>query len=260
MSSPPDAPAHELDVVIPVYNEGANILRTLGALDASLKTPARILICYDFEEDDTLTAIRGGWNGRIPVVFVRNAGRGPHSAVMTGLRWGHAPYILVFPADDDYNPPMLDRMVEAARGGADIACASRFMKGGSMVGCPWLKAFFVRSAAFTLYYLAGVPTHDASNGFRLFSRRVVDTIEVTSDRGFTYSIELLVKAHRLGWRIAEVPARWFERAHGKSRFKVLKWLPAYLKWYCYAFATTWLWRSPGTVLRRHERGFEPGGG
>jgi len=250
MSSRVKALACDLDVVIPVYNEGANILRTLETLDASLTTPARILICYDFEEDDTLTAIRAGWNGRIPVVFLRNVGRGPHSAVMTGMRSGDAPYILVFPADDDYNAPMLDRMVEAARGGADIACACRFMKGGSMVGCPWLKAFLVRSAAFTLYYLAGVPTRDASNGFRLFSRRVVDTIEVTSDRGFTYSIELLVKVHRLGWRIADVPARWFERAHGQSRFKVLKWLPAYLKWYCYAFATTLLRRSPSTVLLR----------
>ena len=42
----------------------------------------------------------------------------------------------------------------------------------------------------------------------------------------------------MGWRVAEVPALWFERKHGTSRFKVLKWLPAYLRWYAYAFATT----------------------
>ena len=121
------------------------------------------------------------------------------------------------------------------------------MAGGSMVGCPWLKATLVRAANFTLYHLARLPTHDASNGFRLFSRRVIDEIAIESDRGFCYSIELLVKCHRLGWRIGEVPARWFQRAHGTSLFQVIKWLPSYLRWYAYAFATTYLMRSARTV-------------
>ena len=46
-----------LDIVIPVYNEGGNILRTLQALGRDLKTPSRVLICYDREDDDTLPAI-----------------------------------------------------------------------------------------------------------------------------------------------------------------------------------------------------------
>jgi dolichol-phosphate mannosyltransferase len=105
----------------------------------------------------------------------------------------------------------------------------------------------VRAANFTLYHLAWLPTHDASNGFRLFSRRAVDEIAIESTRGFCYSIELLVKCHRLGWRIGETPARWFQRAHGASRFQVIKWLPDYLRWYFYAFATTWLRRRSHTV-------------
>jgi hypothetical protein len=81
----------------------------------------------------------------------------------------------------------------------------------------------------------------------MFSRRVIERIAVESDEGFCYSIELLVKAHRLGWRIDEVPVRWLERRHGASRFQVIKWLPAYLRWYGYAFATTFLRRPPETV-------------
>ena len=88
----------------------------------------------------------------------------------------------------------------------------------------------------------------------MFSRRAVDRIAVESDRGFCYSIELLVKCHRLGWRIGEVPAQWIERRHGASRFQVVKWLPAYLRWYFYAFATTYLRRKPGTVRMRQDRG------
>jgi hypothetical protein len=116
-----------------------------------------------------------------------------------------------------------------------------------MVGCPWLKALLVRSGNFTLCHLARLPTHDASNGFRLFSRRAIERIAIESDSGFCYSIELLVKCHRLGWPIGEVPARWMERKAGVSRFKVIGWLPAYLRWYVYAFATTYLRRSPRTV-------------
>jgi hypothetical protein len=123
------------------------------------------------------------------------------------------------------------------------------MSGGSMVGCPWLKAMLVRTAAFTLYYLARLPTRDATNGFRLFSRRVIDDIEIESDRGFCFSLELLVKCHRLGWPVADVPAQWIERKQGTSRFRVLNWVPAYLRWHFYAFATTLL-RLPAKSVKQ----------
>jgi dolichol-phosphate mannosyltransferase len=245
----------ELDIVIPVYNEGRNIAATLTALARSVKTPARVLICYDHPDDNTLPVIRehAQAHAGLALELVRNATRGAHGAVMTGFAASTAPFVLMYPADDDINPPMLDAMVELARAGCDIVCASRFMPGGAMVGCPWLKAALVRSANFTLRHIARLPTTDASNGFRLFSRRVIEQIAVESDEGFCYSIELLVKAHRLGWSVAEVPVRWFERRHGTSRFQVIKWLPAYLRWYRYAFATTFLRRPPRTVTLKEAR-------
>ena len=238
-----------LDIVIPVYNEGANILQTLQSLERAVKTPLRVLICYDREDDDTLPAIRDNRDklGGLAIDFVRNRGKGAHGAVLSGFKAGDAPFAVVLPADDDYNAAIIDAMVQMAETGCDIVCASRFMPGGSMVGCPWLKAVLVRVGSFTLHHLARLPTRDASNGFRLFSRRVIDAIPIESSQGFCYSIELLVKAHRLGWRIGEVPARWFERKHGSSRFQVLKWLPSYLRWYVYAFATTYLRRGPRDV-------------
>jgi dolichol-phosphate mannosyltransferase len=237
-----------LDIVIPVYNEGPNILNVLKALDAAVATPARVLICYDRDDDDTLSTIAAHWpNGRLPIEFVRNQGKGAHGAVMTGVRNGAAPYALVYPGDDDYNAGILDAMVAKAREGNDIVCASRFMPSGSMVGCPWLKAFLVRAAAASLFYLANVPTHDPTNGFRLFSRRVIGQIKVESAVGFTYSLELLVKVQRLRWGIAEVPARWFERSAGQSRFRVLRWIPAYLRWFFYAFCTTYGRRPASSV-------------
>ena len=241
--------APRLDIVIPVYNEGGNIIKTLTAISRAVTTPKRVLICYDREEDDTLPAIRDNRAalGDLTVEFVRNRGRGAQGAILTGFAASTAPFAVMLPADDDYNAGIIDAMVAKAAGGCDVVCASRFMPGGGMIGCPWLKATLVRAGSFTLYHLARLPTRDASNGFRLFSRRVLDQIAIESDRGFCYSIELLVKCHRLGWRVGEVPAQWFERAHGTSRFQVVKWLPAYLRWYVYAFATTYLRRKPGTV-------------
>src|ERR1700716_3050478 len=239
----------ELDIVIPVYNEGRNIVATLAALARAVATPARVLICYDHAEDDTLPAIRGNPQAYagLTLELVRNAGRGAHSAVMTGFAASTAPFVLMYAADDDYNAAIVDRMVALARNGCDIVCASRFMPGGGMTGCPLLKAACVRTANFTLHHLARLPTRDASNGFRMFSRRVIDRIAVESNQGFCYSIELLVKAHRLGWKIGETPVQWFERRHGESRFRVLRWLPAHLRSYRYAFATTFLRRPADTV-------------
>jgi len=244
-----------LDVVIPVYNEGANILPVLRSLVRNVKTPVRVLICYDREDDNTLTAVRTnrGTLGALPIEFVRNQRRGAHGAVLTGFAFSTAPLVLVMMADDDYNADIIDAMVAKAEDGCDIVCATRFMPGGSMVGCPWLKTVLVRSGNFTLHYLGRLPARDATNGFRLFARRTLDQIVIESDRGFCYSIELVVKCHRLHWRIGEVPAQWRERTRGTSRFQVMKWLPAYFRWYLYAFATTYLRRSAGTVPLKSVR-------
>lgn len=238
--------APELQILIPVYNEGDKIRRVLDVLNDSVQTPAEIFILYDRDEDNTLAAL-DAYASRLPIRRVKNTGRGVHGAVMTGFGAASAPAVLVFPADDTFNPPIIDTMVQKFRSGAQIVAASRFMRGGCMKGCPWLKAVLVRSAAFTLYHLARIPTHDASNGFRLFSLKLLRTVRVESIEGWAFSIELLVKCHRLGWPVAEVPAQWFERDSGKSRFRLWKWLPVYLRWYRFAFATFWLRRGPSEV-------------
>jgi dolichol-phosphate mannosyltransferase len=241
-----------LDIVIPVYNEGSIILATLGALRREVTTPSRILICYDRPDDDTLSTIKANAEqlAGLDLEFVRNYSQGAHAAVMSGFAASRAPFVLVFTADDDFNAGIVDAMVAKAEQGADIVCASRFMPGGCMVGCRWLKATLVRAAAFTLFYVARVPTRDATNAFRLVSRRVLDRIEIESEIGFCYSLEILVKCHRLGWPVADVPAKWFERRQGHSRFKVMKWVPAYLRWYLYAFATTFLRLPANSVKQR----------
>jgi glycosyltransferase involved in cell wall biosynthesis len=235
-----------LDIVLPVFNEGEEICPVLEGLRRHVRTPCRLLVCYDHEEDTTLPVLRAAASG-LDIRLVRNPDRGPHAAIRAGFAASTALAVVVFPADDAVNAPVLDRMVAAWRAGSEIVCASRFMPGGCMVGCPWLKALLVRTAAFTLHVFAGLPTHDATNGFRLFSRRVLETLPIESRAGFTYSLELLVKCHRLGWPVSEVPTQWFERPSGRSRFRLGAWLAGYLRWYAYAFATTYLRRRTVSV-------------
>ena len=246
-SAPPD-----LDVVIPVYQEAENIHRALDALRDHVRTPYRVLVCYDDDDDSTLDAVRTR-EAKETLVLVKNTGRGAHGAVLSGFSRSTAPAVLMLPADDNYNAPVLDAMVDRMREGHVLVCASRFMPGGSMKNCPLLKAMVVRTAAFLLRHVARLPTRDATNGFRLFSRQVLDAIPIESSQGFTYSIELLTKCHRLGWSVVEHPVQWIEREAGGSRFRMFRWGPAYIRWCLYALATTWLRRGPNTVRLNENR-------
>ena len=174
----------DLDIVIPVYNEGGNILKVLNALCDATRTPFRVLICYDDESDDTLDALKDFNDARCEIVRVRNRGRGAHGAVVTGFEEGDAPAAIMWPADDSFNAPIIDAMYREYLNGCHVVCASRFIRGGCMVGAPWLKSLLVRSSAFTLYYLARLPARDASNGLRLFSRRLLDRAKDRILRGF----------------------------------------------------------------------------
>jgi len=243
---------HELDIIIPVYNERDNIIAVMQSLELHVRTPFRVLICYDFDEDNTLFELKNFSSCRFEIIPVKNTGRGVHGAVLTGFTFSRAQAVIVFPADDTFNASILDKMFDKFKYGNDIVAASRFMDGGSMEGCSFMKSILVRIASLTLNRLAKIPIKDSSNGFRLFSRRLLDNVVIESSVGFTYSIELLVKCHRLGWNIGEVPALWFERKHGKSRFRLLKWMPYYLRWYFYAFETIYFERGKETVVLKKQ--------
>ncbi|MFC1606534.1 glycosyltransferase family 2 protein [Candidatus Latescibacterota bacterium] len=236
---------YEVDIIIPVYNEGDNIWSTLEALFTTNTTSFCVYIVYDRDDDDTLPSIdRFFSDQKDRILLVKNEGAGPHGAILTGFRRSTSKYVIAFPADDDYNSGLIDKLIlKQKEGDCEIVCASRFTRGGCMVDCPWLKSLLVRLSSFFLYHVARIPSHDSSNGLRLFSRRILNEIKIESVKGFTYSLELLVKAHRKGYKICEVPAYWYERSQGKSRFKVLMWLPGYLRWFFYGMATFWLRRK-----------------
>ena len=111
------------------------------------------------------------------------------------------------------------------------------MKGGVMYGCPFLKFILTRSANFIFYHILRIPTHDATNCFRIFSRKIIKSIDFELQKGPTFGLQLLVKAHRKKYNITEIPVVWYERVIGKSNFKMIEWVLPYLKWLIYAINT-----------------------
>jgi dolichol-phosphate mannosyltransferase len=245
--------AVQLDIVVPVYNEDSNVLSMLHSLKRNVHANFRVLICYDMDHDTTLPILASLPPGEFSIRLVKNPQQGPHSAVRAGFAVSKAPMVLVYMADDDYNSNIIDIMIKKIYEGYDVVVASRFMPGGEMKNCSSrVKELVTRIGAFMVYRFGGVGVHDPTNAFRLYSRRVIEMIEIESSQGFTFSIELLVKTLRLGWRVTEVPAQWLERNDKPSRFRVFAWMPYYLPWALYAMATRWLKRGPETVTVREK--------
>ena len=235
------------DIVIPIYNEGEKIIKLFQQFDIHIKNKFRVLLCYDDDDDNIFKYTDEFKNYKFDIKLIKNPSKGPCSAVAEGLKVSESECKIVFPADDLLNPPIIEKMYQCFKEGNDIVVASRFIKGGSMKGCPLLKSILVRTASSTLYFLSSIPVKDASNGFRLFSNNLLNKVNIESKVGFAYSLELLAKCNRLKLNIAEVPAQWEERSEGSSRFKIFKWLPEYLKWYMYGLSTTWLRKKPKDV-------------
>ena len=229
-------PRAELAIVLPVYNEGEAVEPILRALSAGVETPHELVVVYDFDEDTTVPVV-ARLAGDIPGLRgLRNdLGRGVLNAMKAGIAGTDAPYVLISMADGSDEPHLVDSMVALARSGADVVAASRYMRGGRQVGGPLLKRSMSRIAGLTLFWFAGVPTHDPTNNFKLYSRRFLDAVTIESTAGFELALELTVKATGMGRAVVEVPTTWRDRTAGQSNFKLRKWLPHYLHWYRIAF-------------------------
>ena len=121
------------------------------------------------------------------------------------------------------------------KGTYDVVNGSRYMKGGRQVGGPLLKSLLSRAAGLSLHHLAGMPTYDATNNFKMYRGSFLGATKIESLAGFEIGLELVSKAYVGGYKVGEVPSVWMDRVAGQSRFNLRKWLPQYLRWYVYAF-------------------------
>jgi len=234
-----------LSVVVPVYNEGENVVPTLRGIVARTTTrPMEVLVVHDFDGDTTVPVVKR-LQAELPELRLHrnDIGRGALNALKSGLAAAKAPHVLVTMGDGSDDPGDIDAMFALASGGADVVAGSRYMKGGNQVGGPLLKRTMSRVAGLSLHWLGGLPIHDATSNYRLYSKRLLKRVTIESNGGFELGLELTVKAYALGMRIAEVPTTWRDRTAGKSRFRLLAWLPRYLRWYWVGIAARFMKKS-----------------
>lgn len=221
-----------LTIIIPVYNEGENITSAVERIEKEVKYPYQINLIYDSDEDTTLEPAKN-----LNVNLVKNKyGKGVLNAIKTGLENVQTEFAIVTMADLSDPPEVINNMLDSAiKNNSSIVCASRYMVGGKQIGGPFFKKMMSKYAGLSLHYLAGIPVHDVTNSFKLYRKSFLDNVKIESTGGFELGLELVVKAFKNGDIITEVPTVWTDRVAGKSNFKLIEWLPKYLKWYFMAF-------------------------
>jgi len=234
---------NEFDILIPVFNEKETIIKTLKNIITTVKYNYNIFICYDYDEDPTLKIIKENFHDSSKIVFIKNFSKGFNSALISGYKRSTAKAVLFYMADDHINHNTINLCYEKFKEGHQVICPSRFVKGGKMIGNPILKSLLTRLASFFLFYFTSFPIKDSTNSFRLFPRDLLEKIKIESDKGFTLSLELTAKAHRLKYKIIEIPVVWIEREKGKSRFKLFSFILPYTKWLFYIINTSIFYRN-----------------
>ena len=145
---------NDLEIIIPVFNEGINLVKVFEHLKLNVKNNFLVLVCYDNTNDDLFEYLKILKNQSVNFKLVKNRFFGPCGAVKTGLLFSNSEIKIVYPVDDLINGKIIDKMVKKYQEGFDIVAPSRFMVGGSMKNCPLFKSILVRLASFTLFHLS----------------------------------------------------------------------------------------------------------
>ena len=215
----PAAPSRAL-VCLPTYDEAENIGPITAAILAA--APVDILVIDDNSPDGT-GRIADEIAAREPRVHVlhRKGKEGLGKAYIAGFGWALGrDYDLVLEMDADFshNPRYLPAMLAAARD-ADLVLGSRYVPGGGTVNWGVGRKILSRGGSIYARTILGLGVRDLTGGFKCFRRAVLESIDLGSVEcsGYAFQIELTYRAHRRGFRIAEIPIVFEDRRVGASK-------------------------------------------
>jgi dolichol-phosphate mannosyltransferase len=212
---------HSVTVVIPTYNEVAN----LGAVVRNIRsvvTDARIIVVDDNSPDGTgALADRLARDLTHMEVIHRAAKNGIGPAYIAGFQKalvGTGDLIVTMDADGSHAPADLARMLEAIAD-ADLVIGSRYVNGGRTVGWPRHRQWLSRLGGIYARVILGVPVHDLTAGFKVYRRETVSALALDGLRsdGYGFQIETTWRTWRAGYRVREVPITFHDRIAGKSK-------------------------------------------
>jgi dolichol-phosphate mannosyltransferase len=213
-------------VVIPTYNEAANITGIIRAAATELErlVPAeyRILVVDDNSPDGT-GEIADGVAQELPKVEVlhRDAKTGLGHAYLAGFAHalaGGAELVLEMDADFSHDPRYLADLLEAAKE-SDLVLGSRSVPGGGVKDWGILRRLVSRGGCVYARLILRVPVHDLTGGYKCIRREVLEAIDLDSVRaeGYVFQIEVTYRALLAGFRVREVPIVFADRTAGTSK-------------------------------------------
>jgi dolichol-phosphate mannosyltransferase len=232
--------AGPVQILVPIYNEGENVVVLHERLQAEGVPFDRLRFVYDRDDETALPYVAKLRAADPRVEALKNAyGPGVIRALRFGFDHVEPGPVIVLMGDLSDKLSIIPDMLELWRGGATVVSPSRYMPGGIQHGGGLVKAGLSRLAGKSLGWL-GFPTSDPTNNFKLYDGEWLRRQQVESEGGFEVALELCYKAYAQREPIRQLPTEWFDRTSGESRFRLRAWLPRYLRW--------WL-RAAGSVLR-----------
>jgi len=208
-------------VIVPTYNERDN----LGQLASGLMAHGnvRLLIVDDHSPDGTgelADELARAHQGRIDVLH-RTGRRGFGRSYVDGIKKAltqHADVLCQMDADLSHDPGQLPALIDATHR-ADVVIGSRYVAGGAVVNWPWRRRVLSRAANVYVRAITGMSARDCTSGYRCWRRAALAALPIEGFRsdGYSFLVEMLFVATRLGCRIAEVPITFVERRLGESK-------------------------------------------
>ena len=213
-------------VIIPTYNEKENIEKMVRKV-FSLSVPFHLLIVDDGSPDGTADIVKNLQREFPDKLFIeeRKGKQGLGTAYIHGFNWAlkkSYEYIFEMDADFSHNPEDLIRLREACTKGADLAVGSRYVKGGKVENWPANRVLMSKYASLYVRMILWVNIHDTTAGFKCYRRRVLEAIDFGKIKfmGYAFQIEMKYTAHKLGFKVAEVPITFKDRTEGISKMSM----------------------------------------
>jgi dolichol-phosphate mannosyltransferase len=209
-------------VVVPTFNEAENIARLVRAVRQVLPS-ADVLIVDDASPDGTARIVEALAKDDAHVVLLRRSAKlGLGSAYVAAFGWGLARgYRRFFEMDADFShdPALLPAFVAALDAGADVVVGSRNVPGGSVSGWGPLRHLLSKGGSLYSRLLLGVDIRDLTTGFKAYTRRALEVIDITTLRsnGYAFQVETTYRALRRGLHVVELPIVFVDRRVGRSK-------------------------------------------
>ena len=218
------AAAPELSIVVPTFNEAANVPTLVGLLDRTLAGVAWEVIFVDDNSPDGTASVAKTLSKQDPRVrCIRRVGRrGLAGACIEGILSSAAPAVAVMDADLQHDETLLPRMLDEIRGGAELVVGSRYVEGGSMeTGFSSVRRWGSETATKLARKFLNVDLTDPMSGFFMIRRDKVEAIAGSLSReGFKILLDIVSSSpERL--KTVELPYSFRERQAGESKLDSL---------------------------------------